>query len=161
MRLLPVGQTGFPGGVTADTGNRVIAICAIATYLMLRHREIHIGGDMATCWIDFRRLEVYEAGAMLVTWLAFPGADGSEETRGRVYASLCAYALRSRYETEPAWSLSPQPIKPIYALRGQRDINRDLRTLQRRLRDRMVAGRMAIAFLQEVEMGQVPNLRLG
>jgi hypothetical protein len=113
---------------------------------------------MATCWIDFRRLEVYEAGAMLVTRLAFPGLSESEETHARVHASLCAYALRTACENEPDRAIAPQRIKPIYALRSQPDIQRDLRTLQRRLRDRMVAGRMAMALLQEVEIGQVPEL---
>jgi len=108
--------------------------------------------------VDFNRLEVYEIGAMLVTWLAFPGAAESEEVRSRVHASLCAYALRAKYETEPEWLVSPQPIKPIYALRPQWDIDRDLRTLQRRLRDRMVAARMAIGFLKEAVTGEIPKL---
>ena len=50
--------------------------------------------------LDFRRLEVYEIGAWLVTWLAFPGESESEERRSRVHASLCAYALRAKYETD-------------------------------------------------------------
>ena len=105
--------------------------------------------------------EVYEIGAWLLTWLAFPGEGASEEVRGRVHASLCAYALRAKYETEPEWLVSPQPIKPVYALRGQLDINRDLRTLERRFRDRMIAARMAIGFLKEAVSGEVPKLPAG
>ena len=97
--------------------------------------------------IDFNRLEVYEAGALLVTLLAFP--DASDETRGNVHASLCTYALRIGSVIEPDSTILPQPIKPLYALRSERDCNRDLRTLVRRVRDRMIAGRMAIAFLRE------------
>jgi hypothetical protein len=111
---------------------------------------------MAVYWIDFKRLEVYEAGAMLVTRLAFPCEGESEETLSRVHASLCAYALRARCQIEPDWGTSPQRIKPIYALREQCDVDRDLRTLERRLRDRMVAGRMAIGFLKEALTGQEP-----
>jgi len=96
---------------------------------------------------------------MLVTLLAYPG--DSEETRGRVHASLCTHALRVKCEIEPDWAIAPQPIRPIYALRGQRDLNRDLRTIERRLRDRMVAGRMAIAFLKEALPGHVLKLPLG
>jgi hypothetical protein len=40
--------------------------------------------------IDFDRLEVYEAGALLVTLLAYP--EEGEETRSEVHASLCACA---------------------------------------------------------------------
>ncbi len=47
-------------------------------------------------YVDFRRLEVYEIGARLVTLLAFPGERESEEVRSRVHASLCAYALRAK-----------------------------------------------------------------
>jgi hypothetical protein len=108
--------------------------------------------------IDCEQLEVYEIGASLLTRLAFPGKQESEERLSRVHASLCAYALRAKYETDGEWLVSPQPIKPIYALRPQFDIDRDLKTLQRRLRDRMIAARMAIGFLKEVVTGEVPQI---
>jgi hypothetical protein len=111
--------------------------------------------------VDCQRLEVYEVGATLVTWLAFPGESESEERRSRVHASLCAYALRAKYETDPEWLVSLQSIKPIYALRPQWDIDRDLRTLERRFRDRMIAARMAIGFLKEAVTGELPKLPVG
>jgi hypothetical protein len=107
---------------------------------------------------DTRQLEVYEIGAWLLTRLAFPGENESEERFSQVHASLCAYALRSKYETDGEWPVAPQSIKPIYALRPQGSIDRDLRTLERRLRDRMIAARMAIGFLKEAVTGEVPNL---
>jgi hypothetical protein len=111
---------------------------------------------MSVRLIDFNRLTVYEAGALLVTLLAFP--DASDETQGNVHASLCNYALKIRSALEPDWTILPQPIKPLYAFRSERDCNRDLRTLVRRWRDRMVAGRMGIAFLKEALPGQVLEL---
>jgi hypothetical protein len=36
---------------------------------------------MAIHLIDFNRLEVYEAGAILVSWLAYPGESEHEEER--------------------------------------------------------------------------------
>lgn len=111
--------------------------------------------------INCQQLEVYEIGATLLTWLAFPGEKESEERRSRVHASLCAYALRAKYETDSEWLVSPQSIKPIYALRPQFDIDRDLKTLQRRLRDRMIAARMAIGFLKEALTGEAPKLLAG
>jgi hypothetical protein len=116
---------------------------------------------MAAHSIDFSRLEVYEIGALIVTRLAFPGESEPEETQSRVHASLCAYALRVRGEIEPDWAVSPQPIKPIYALRRQCDIDRDLRTLLRRLRDRMVAARMAIGILKQTLSDPAPELGVG
>src|ERR1700738_2313723 len=111
---------------------------------------------MSVRLIDFNRLAVYEAGALLVTLLAFP--DASDETQDNVHASLCNYALKVRSAIEPDWTLVPQPIKPFYAFRSERDCNRDLRTLVRRWRDRMVAGRMGTAFLKEALPGQVLEL---
>ena len=57
---------------------------------------------------------------------------------------------------EPDWALPSQSMKPIYALRRQDENDRFLRTLERRVRDRMVAGRMAIGFLKEALTGEVP-----
>ncbi len=104
--------------------------------------------------IDFNRVEVYEAGALLITLLAYPRER--EEVWAQVHASLCSYALRIKSASEPNWATAPQPIKPIYAFRLQQDITRDLRTLDRRIRDRMIAGRMGIGFLKEAVTGQVP-----
>src|SRR6266850_1257723 len=111
---------------------------------------------MSVRLIDFKRLAVYEAGALLVTLLAFP--DASDETQGNVQASLCNYALKVRSAIEHDWTILPQPIKPFYAFRSECDCNRDLQTLVRRWRDRMVAGRMGIAFLKEALPGQVLEL---
>src|ERR1700720_2388081 len=111
---------------------------------------------MSVRLIDFNCLAVYEAGALLVTLLAFP--DASDETQGNVHASLCNYALKVRSAIEPDWTIVPQPIKPFYAFRSESDCHRDLRTLVRRWRSRMVAGRMGIAFLKEGLPGQVLEL---
>ena len=113
---------------------------------------------MAKYIIDFNRLEVYEAGAMLVTLLAYPDAR-EEEQRAEVHASLCHHALWIKRTLEPDWELSPQPIKPIYALHTPTD--RYLITLPRRLRDRMAAGRMAMGFLKEAVTGRTPELPAG
>jgi hypothetical protein len=58
---------------------------------------------------------------------------------------------------EPDWAIPSQPMKPIYALRRQDENDRFLRTLERRVRDRVVAGRMAIGFLKEALTGEVPS----
>jgi hypothetical protein len=114
----------------------------------------NMGRRMNIRWIDFDRLEVYEAGALLVTLLAYP--EQSEETHSEVHASLCAHALRVRCALDPDWALPSQPMKPIYALRRQDENDRFLRTLERRVRDRMIAGRMAIGFLKEAVTGEIP-----
>jgi hypothetical protein len=110
-------------------------------------------------WIDFDQLTVYEAGALVVTWLAHP--DGKEELRSRLHAALCACAIRATGENDPEWANAPQTLRPIYLLRTATEINRSLRQLKRRLRDRMVAARMAYPFLYEVNFGTAPRLPPG
>jgi len=105
--------------------------------------------------VDLNRVEVYEVGASLITLLAYPRER--EEVWAQVHASLCSYALRIRSASEPDQTTVPQPIKPIYAFRLEQDISRDLRTLERRMRDRMIAGRMGIGFLKEAVTGRVPE----
>ena len=105
--------------------------------------------------VDLNRVEVYEVGASLITLLAYPRER--EEVWAQVHASLCSYALRIRSASEPDQTTVPQAIKPIYAFRLEQDISRDFRTLERRMRDRMIAGRMGIGFLQEAVTGRVPE----
>src|SRR6202047_5537673 len=105
--------------------------------------------------VDLNRVEVYEAGASLITLLAYPRER--EEVWAQVHASLCSYALRIKSASEPDRATVPQPIKPVYAFRLEQDIERDLKTLERRMRDRIIAGRMGIGFLKESVTGQVPE----
>jgi hypothetical protein len=69
--------------------------------------------------------------------------------------------LRATYEAAADWAVSPQSVKPIYSFQTQRDCKRNLQTLPRRLRDRMVAARMAYPFLKEAETGETPELPAG
>src|SRR5690349_15917722 len=109
--------------------------------------------------IDFNCLEVYEAGAFIVSLLAYPGErEQDDEWRKGAYTSLCTCVLRARAETDPGWETRPQLVKPVYTLQTERDCNRGLRTLRSRLHERMVAARMAYPFLIEAQTGEVPKL---
>lgn len=108
--------------------------------------------------LDLDRHETYECGAMLVSLLAYPEDNEQETKRSDLHASLCAIALRAQFdESSPEWC-QPQLIKPVYAFRDATKTDRDLKTLERRLRDRMVAARMAIPLLQEIKLGRPPKL---
>ena len=73
---------------------------------------------MTLVLIDFDQLEVYEAGALLLTWLAYPHENKEDdERRSRVRAALCACALRAKCEMDPVWANSPQSVKPIYRVK--------------------------------------------
>jgi hypothetical protein len=111
---------------------------------------------------DFNNNDVLEIGTALVTLLAFSEPTDTEEQRAEVHASLCAWALRLKWSNLDApEARALQPIKPLYAFRPESQIKKDLRTLHRRLRDRMVAAHMSMAFLKEVTTGDLPKLPEG
>jgi hypothetical protein len=101
--------------------------------------------------------ETYECGATLLAVLAYP--SGSARVRHELRTSLCAYYLRSQYSGETDTTLII-PLKPAYVFRSERSIKRDIKTLERRLRDRAIAARMFRGFWQEAA-GAVINLPRG
>lgn len=105
--------------------------------------------------LDFSKNEVYVCGAALVTVLAFP-SDPEDRWRPALHASLCAKYLRERYLGGPDEAV-PVLMTPIYALRAEKDVKKDIKTLGRRLRDRMVAAHIAMGFIQRAA-GQTPKL---
>lgn len=111
--------------------------------------------------IDFRNLASYEPGAILLTLLAHPEPEASDETLGRLQRTLCHLHLKAKADNDPDWAATVQPIKPLYAFADPKHVQQDLRQFKRRLRDRMVAARMAIAFLQEVQPGKAARLPNG
>lgn len=111
--------------------------------------------------LNFKINEVYECGAILLALLAYPSDTADDKKRADLHASLCTLALRDIFPENTADWLQPQHMKPIYAFRKPEQINKDLKTFDRRLRDRMIAGRMVIGFLQEVELGTLPKLPEG
>jgi hypothetical protein len=111
--------------------------------------------------IDFNKLEIYEAGGLLLTVLAYPGARDADEARSSAHKALCSLALQALAQADPVWAETPQPIRPIYILCSDKQIEKSLRALQRRIRDRMAAARMAIAFLKDAEATKPPPLPEG
>jgi uncharacterized protein len=81
--------------LASHTLYRTIAVLLvmIAVVLVIGH-DTAVSGAMLT--IDFNYLEVYEAGALLVTLLAYPGeSKNDDEQRSRVHASLCGHSPRA------------------------------------------------------------------
>jgi rRNA-processing protein FCF1 len=94
-----------------------------------------------------------ECTSAFMAILAYPETKNEEE-KANLQASLCYLNYRSRAELDMDWAVTPQLIKPIYAFRDKKQVDHDLKPLKRRLRDRMLAAKMAMAFLQEVELGE-------
>lgn len=103
--------------------------------------------------LDFSNSEIYECGATLLAVLAYP--DVSTRThRIALQMSLCADHLRQLHAGETDASII-LPLKPAHVFRNARDVRKDIKTLERRLRDRAVAARMFRGFLQEAAGAEV------
>ena len=113
-----------------------------------------------TIYVDLYTPDPYEVSACIISTLACP-EDKEKATRERLYLSLCSLFIRDRCVRKPEWGKRPQLIIPSQACRSEADIQRDFRTLQRRLKDRATAGHLAAAFAMEVERGEVPELPRG
>jgi len=108
--------------------------------------------------LDFSTSETYECGAVLLAVLAYP-SDPVEAKRRELTKSLCAKYLRLLHtgETDTAKII---PLKPAYVFRAEKHIKKDVKTLERRLRDRGIVARMFRGFWQEAA-GAVTNLPTG
>jgi hypothetical protein len=117
--------------------------------------------DRPTFVWSFKRSQVYEVGAALLVLLAYPN-EKSETRSDELHASLCARALWSRYLSNRE-DTTPITVRPQHVFREIKLFNRECHFIVRRFRDRLVAGRVMIAFLQRAELGrgmkQPPGIR--
>jgi hypothetical protein len=105
---------------------------------------------------SFKYEQVYERGAILLTALACP-QESDAARRLQLYLSLCGKALWLKHLIEPDdWT--PITVKPQYVFRHYKRIDRDVGFIVKRVRERMVAGRMAIPYFQRAELGRLPSL---
>jgi len=105
-----------------------------------------------TLVLDARNQALFECGAALLALLAFPSVNDAE--RMEIAASLCSTHLRAKFKEAG----NPEElVKAKYAFRDEGTIRKDLKKLDRLVRDRMVAAHVAIALLQNA-IGHRPNL---
>jgi hypothetical protein len=123
-----------------------------------RRRSERIGGQMQLD-VSFERNEIYECGAVLLTLLACPKELDKPRSLDR-FLSLCGKALWLKHLASPD-DLSPITVRPPYVFRHPDTIDRDVHFVEKRLGERMVAGRMAIAFLRRADSGATPPLPQG
>lgn len=109
--------------------------------------------------LSFDRSEVYECGAALLTVLAC-AKQVDEQKSVQLYLSLCGKALWLKHLMAPNdWT--PITVKPQYVFRDPKTIDRDVRIVEKRLGERLVAGRMAVPFFQHAVLGSAGPLPKG
>jgi hypothetical protein len=102
--------------------------------------------------LDSKNQSLFECGAALLALLAFPSSTDAEWAE--IAASLCSAHLRAKFNEAG----NPEElVKAKYAFRDEQTIRKDLKKLDRLVRDRMVAAHVAIALLQNA-IGHRPNL---
>jgi hypothetical protein len=98
--------------------------------------------------LDENQMEPFEIGTTLLAILAFPAV--SEEQRFKEAAeALRARILRATVAAYPDHADEWRASYPIYLGIDESECRRRLRTLKRRLRDRMIASRMSLGFYEE------------
>jgi hypothetical protein len=105
-------------------------------------------------------LQPFEVGATLFAALAFPSPK-EEDARRNAANAWCAEVIGRTAAADPALREELRGSFPEYAALDQREIKRRLRTARRRFRDRMVAARMARAFVIEALTGTPARLPAG
>jgi DNA modification methylase len=107
--------------------------------------------------IDFNKNPVYEGGATLLALLACPANGRSENRNAGLHASLCGKALWAYHLSNPENAIRTT-VNLQHVFRDAKVIDRETNFVARRLGERLVAGRMAIPFLQKAELGCQPQL---
>jgi hypothetical protein len=92
--------------------------------------------------------EPFELGAKLIATLAFPSPQ-EIDPRQRAFEALCAQVIHATCAADPNNAASWRAKFPTYAAIGEPEIRRRLRTLRRRLRDRMKAAQIALGYFDE------------
>ena len=99
---------------------------------------------------DFERMESFEIGAWLIAILAFPAEAEADARRKAAEAKIAETVRTANAEFIEQW----HDRFPFCADISTQEESRRLRTMQRRLRDRMQAARMSLAFIGEHMTGE-------
>ena|SRR6185437_1520156 len=98
--------------------------------------------------LDFARDEPFEIGAKMLALLAFPGCAEIDDWRLATEA-LCSNVIRATSAADPENSAKWRAEYPVYATIDEKESRRRLRKLPTRLRDRMIAARLARLYFGE------------
>ncbi|MDP8998351.1 MAG: hypothetical protein M3O03_15335 [Pseudomonadota bacterium] len=104
--------------------------------------------------LDAEADTTYEKGAKLLSFVAYPKAE--EAGKREVFRNaLCHWALKHDCETHPEDN-APITIKPAYFGFDRVQVDRHINFLDKELGKRLIAGRMAVAYLKWFKGGRIP-----
>jgi hypothetical protein len=111
--------------------------------LLIQTLILHLDVDMT-----------YEKGAKLLSFLTYPEAIDSAR-RSAFHNALCHWYLRYGCETYPE-DQTPLTIKPAYFGFNRKQVDHHVKILGREFQKRLIAGRMALAYLKLFKEGRIP-----
>jgi len=104
------------------------------------------------------RYEGLELGPKIIALLAFPGTH-EVELQQRAFEGLCAKIVHARHRADEAIGTLSHTKFRVYGAIDEPEIRRRLRTLPRRLRDRMKAAQMAMGYFDEALRHMFASIR--
>jgi hypothetical protein len=115
--------------------------------------------------VDGTQFEPFEIGAALTSIITFPCPDQIDD-RGNACTAGCAWAVREYSKESPENAAWWRARYPDYACVDKKCVDSWMRKIQRRLNQRIIAGRIALGYFDEalrnmfVTMGErYPDLR--
>jgi hypothetical protein len=97
---------------------------------------------------------VYETGAKILGRIAYPKPEDSDR-RARLEDALCYWALHHDARNYPE-DRSKAAVSRAYFGFTQAQLNQHLKFMGKRLEERLMAGRIAAAYLRCFEEGRIP-----
>ena len=94
----------------------------------------------------------YETSAKFLARLVLP-AGNSSPRRSKLENALCYHALCYEFKTYPEENDTPIEMKPRHVFVDQESQRKNIKFVQDRLGERLIAGRMAAGLLQRSEQG--------
>lgn len=130
-----------------DCGDRVRDPLRVASSAMATENVVYI---------DFNKQPIYEIGSALVATLCYSAPGDTFNEREKAQTALCAWGLRTRAQVDLDWANIYVPIKPCNVAPSNEEVDRALKGVNRRMRDRLAAGRILMPFLQKSLTGELP-----
>jgi hypothetical protein len=148
---------GKPGKQTPSIPIYDFDLTSVGAGTVLAKRDAPIGEYV----IDLDQLRPYEAAALVLTLLAEVPAEQPGTSLDQRYGEICAYVIHRLAQMKEGWSEEHHLLRPMHALipieRALAAGNR----LATALEHRLIAGRMAFAFIDKQMLGQAARLPPG
>jgi len=111
--------------------------------------------------IDMTQLQPYEAAALVLTLLAEAPTGGPGTSLDQRFGEVCAYVIHHIAQTNPSWAEEHQLLRPMHALIPLPRAIEAGKRVATALEHRLIAGRMAIAFIDAEVLGEAARLPPG